>query len=119
MHCQVAPCQETKLVRCTMGSMFAVGIDLRSTSSTFKKYFHVMLTAENHRSVYIPEGFAFGYQTLADNTEVFYQMSQRFMPECARGVRWDDPVFGIAWPDDERIILDRDRNYPDFTGEQS
>jgi dTDP-4-dehydrorhamnose 3,5-epimerase len=117
MHYQAAPYEETKLVRCTMGSFFAVGIDLRPGSSTFRKYFHAVLSAENHRSIYIPKGFAFGYQTLNDNTEVFYQMSQTYMPEYSRGVRWDDPAFGIVWPDDERIILDRDRNYPDFNEE--
>jgi dTDP-4-dehydrorhamnose 3,5-epimerase len=114
MHYQTAPWEEAKLIRCTMGSIFAVGLDLRPGSSGFLKHFDVILSADNRRAVYIPEGFAYGFQTLADNTEVLYQTSQVYMPEYSRGVRWDDPLFGIVWPEDERIILDRDRNYPDF-----
>lgn len=114
MHYQAAPYEETKLVRCTMGAIFDVIIDLRRKSPTFEKHFHVMLSAENRRMLYVPEGFAHGFQTLLDNTEVSYQMSQVHMPEYSRGVRWDDPAFGIPWPEDQRIILERDRNYPDF-----
>jgi dTDP-4-dehydrorhamnose 3,5-epimerase len=114
MHFQVAPFEETKLVRCTKGGIFDVIIDLRSNSETFKKHFSVILNEENRLMLYIPEGFAHGFQTLADNTEIFYQMSQFFSPEHSGGVRWNDPVFGIQWPADERIILDRDSNYPDF-----
>jgi dTDP-4-dehydrorhamnose 3,5-epimerase len=117
MHYQKAPWEEAKLVRCTMGSIFAVAIDLRGKSPTFKKHFHEILSSVNRRSLYIPEGMAFGFQTLMDNTEIFYQTSQRYMSEFSRGVRWNDPAFGITWPDDERIILDRDRNYPDFHSE--
>jgi len=114
MHYQVAPFEETKLVRCTKGEIFDVIIDLRPRSSTFKKHFSVILNDENRTMLYIPEGFAHGFQTLADNTEIFYQMSQFFLPGHSGGVRWNDPVFGIQWPPGERIILERDMNYPDF-----
>lgn len=116
MHYQVAPFAEVKLVRCTAGSIYDVIIDLRPSSSTFKQYVGVELSAKNHRSLYVPEGFAHGFQTLEEDTEVFYQMSQVYSLEHARGVRWDDPAFGIKWPDAERIIIERDRNYPDFVG---
>lgn len=98
MHYQAAPYAEAKLVRCTMGALYDVIIDLRSDSPTYKKWFSVELTSQNRRSLYVPEGFAHGFQTLMDNTEVFYQMSEFFHPECARGVRWDDPAFGVKWP---------------------
>jgi dTDP-4-dehydrorhamnose 3,5-epimerase len=114
MHYQVAPHEEAKLVRCTMGSLFDVILDLRPESSTYLKYACVILSASNRKMLYVPEGVAHGYQTLEDGTEVFYQMSTFHAPECARGVRWNDPAFGIEWPDDERIISERDRNYADF-----
>jgi dTDP-4-dehydrorhamnose 3,5-epimerase len=114
MHFQAAPFGEAKLVRCTSGSIYDVIIDLRSSSPTFKQYFDVVLSAENRKMLYIPEEFAHGFQTLEDNTEVFYQMSQVFSTPHARGVRWDDPAFGVEWPQGERIIIERDRNYPDF-----
>jgi len=114
MHFQAAPFGEAKLVRCTSGSIYDVIIDLRSSSPTFKQYFDVVLSAENRKMLYIPEEFAHGFQTLEDNTEVFYQMSQVFSAPHARGVRWDDPAFGVEWPQGERIIIERDRNYPDF-----
>jgi dTDP-4-dehydrorhamnose 3,5-epimerase len=114
MHYQAAPFEEVKVVRCNRGSIYDVIIDLRPDSPAYKKWFAVQLDEENGRILYIPEGFAHGFQTLADNTEVFYQMSQVFSAEHARGVRWNDPAFSIDWPDANRIILDRDRNYPDF-----
>lgn len=114
MHFQASPYQEAKLIRCTRGAIFDVIIDLRSGSATFKQHVGVVLSTENGRMLYVPEGFAHGYQTLEDNTEVFYQMSQFYTPEYARGVRWNDPAFGINWPADERIIIDRDQSYPDF-----
>ena len=114
MHYQAAPFAEAKLVRCTSGSIYDVIIDLRPSSATFKKHFAVELSAENGRMLYIPEDFAHGFQTLQDDTEVFYQMAQRYSAEHARGLRWNDPTFGIAWPKGERIIIERDRNYPDF-----
>lgn len=114
MHYQAAPFAEAKLVRCTAGAIHDVIIDLRPSSATFKQHFAVELTAGNHRMLYIPEDFAHGFQTLEDDTEVFYQMGQRYSAEHARGVRWNDPAFGITWPKGERIIIDRDQKYPDF-----
>ena len=113
MHYQVAPHQEAKLVRCTMGAIYDVIIDLRPDSPTFKEWVVVELTAENRRILYIPEGFAHGFQTLVDDTEVFYQMSEFYHPECARGARWNDPAFAIVWPPAERIISAKDQAYPD------
>jgi len=114
MHYQAAPFEEAKLVRCTMGGIYDAIIDLRRGSPTFKKSFGVELTALNRRMLYIPRDFAHGFQTLEDETEVFYQMSQVYSAEHARGVRWNDPAFGISWPADERTINERDKNYPDF-----
>ncbi len=114
MHFQVAPHEEAKLVRCTMGAIYDVIIDLRPTSPTYAKHVAVVLSAQNRRMLFIPEGFAHGFQTLEDHTEVFYQMSEMYVPECARGVRWNDPAFGIQWPDDDRIISERDQRYSDF-----
>ncbi len=114
MHYQAVPYEEVKLIRCTMGAIYDVIIDLRSESPTFKQHIAVVLTARNRKMVYVPEGFAHGFLTLRDNTEVFYQMSEFYVAECARGVRWNDPVFGIQWPTDVRVISDRDRNHPDF-----
>ncbi|MBI3650475.1 MAG: dTDP-4-dehydrorhamnose 3,5-epimerase [Acidobacteria bacterium] len=114
MHYQVAPHQEVKLVRCTMGAIYDVMIDLRESSATFKQWLAVELTAENRRMLYIPEGFAHGFQTLADNTEVFYQMSEFYYPESARGVRWDDATFGIRLPLEIRSISEKDLSYQDF-----
>jgi dTDP-4-dehydrorhamnose 3,5-epimerase len=114
MHYQIAPYQEAKLVCCTKGAIHDVIIDLRKASPTIKQWIAVELTAENRRMLYIPEGFAHGFQTLDDNTEIFYQISEFYHPESAKGVRWNDPAFGIVWPDDIRVISDRDRQYPDF-----
>jgi len=111
MHYQVAPFEEAKLVRCTMGAIYDVIIDLRSDSPTHQEWVSVELTAQNRRALYVPEGFAHGFQTLVDKTEVFYQMSEFFHSEYARGVRWDDPVFGIAWPIEKVIISNRDKTY--------
>jgi dTDP-4-dehydrorhamnose 3,5-epimerase len=115
MHWQDPPHAESKLVRVTCGAIFDVIIDLRRNSPTFKQYFAIELTAENRRQVYVPEGFAHGFQTLEDNTEVFYQMSVAYTPVLTRGVRWNDPAFGIPWPEvDQRIMKERDATYPDF-----
>jgi dTDP-4-dehydrorhamnose 3,5-epimerase len=114
MHYQAAPYAEAKLVRCTSGAIYDVIIDLRPDSPTFKRWVAVELRAANRRMLFIPEGFAHGFQTLADDTEVFYQMSQFYAPEYARGVRWDDPAFGVSWPAEKRIISERDRSFPDF-----
>lgn len=116
MHFQIAPHTQPKLVRCTAGAIYDVIIDLRPESDTFKQWTAVELTAANHRQLFIPEGFAHGFQTLADNTEVFYQMSTPYVPTSAHGVRWNDPAFAIDWPPAERIVSARDQTYPDFTG---
>jgi dTDP-4-dehydrorhamnose 3,5-epimerase len=114
MHYQVEPHAEAKLVRCTMGAIYDVILDLRSDSATFTQWLAVELTAENRRLLFIPEGLAHGFQTLEDNTEVLYQMSEFYHPECARGVRWNDEAFGIEWPIAEIIASRRDSEYPDF-----
>ena len=114
MHYQVAPHEESKLVRCTMGSIYDVIIDLRPKSPTFEKWISVELTAENRKMIYIPVGLGHGFITLEDNVEVFYQMSEVYAPECARGVRWNDPAFNILWPIKVREISEKDMRYPDF-----
>ncbi|MCA1627005.1 MAG: dTDP-4-dehydrorhamnose 3,5-epimerase [Acidobacteria bacterium] len=118
MHFQREPHAQAKLVRCTAGAIYDVIIDLRPESPTCKQWIGVELTARNRRMLYVPEGFAHGFQTLEDETEIFYQMSDVYAPEAGGGVRWDDPAFGIVWlpPDEDgRIINARDREYPDFT----
>jgi dTDP-4-dehydrorhamnose 3,5-epimerase len=115
MHYQAAPHGQAKVVRSTMGSIYDVIIDLRTGSPTFRQWVGVELTAHNRRMLYIPKDFAHGFQTLEDKTEVFYQMSDIYVPESGRGVRWNDPAFGITWPEAPKIIIDeRDRTYPDF-----
>ena len=115
MHFQEKPFEEAKLVRCTMGAIYDVIIDLRPMSITFKRWASVELTAENRRALYIPAGLAHGFQTLVDDTEVFYQMSESYQPESARGgVRWNDPAFAIVWPLLLTAISDKDQAYPDF-----
>jgi dTDP-4-dehydrorhamnose 3,5-epimerase len=114
MHYQAHPFEEVKVVRCNRGSIYDVIIDLRPDSTSFKKHFAIELDETNGKMLYISTGFAHGFQTLADRTEVFYQMSRSYSPEHARGVRWNDPAFGIPWPPDHRTILQRDASYPDF-----
>ncbi|MEO8325113.1 MAG: dTDP-4-dehydrorhamnose 3,5-epimerase [Nitrospirota bacterium] len=114
MHYQNVPHQESKLVWCIKGAIHDVIIDLRAMSPTKTQHISVVLTAENRRMLYIPEGFAHGFQTLENESEIFYQMSEFYAPEYAKGVRWNDPAFGIQWPMDERLISDRDQSYPDF-----
>ena len=114
MHFQSAPHAQAKLVRCTAGAIHDVIIDLRPDSPTFIQHIGVELTADNHRMLYVPEGFAHGYLTLRDNTEVAYQMSDFYAPLAGGGVRWNDPVFGITWPGEVKIIVPRDNAYPDF-----
>lgn len=114
MHYQVSPHGEAKLVRCTMGSIHDVVVDLRPESPSYLRHFGVELSASNRRALFIPEGLAHGFQTLADDSEVFYQMSRSYVAGAARGVRWDDPAFAIHWPDGDRIISERDRQWPDF-----
>jgi dTDP-4-dehydrorhamnose 3,5-epimerase len=114
MHFQVSPKREVKLVRCVRGSIHDVVIDLRPESPSFAQPFSVVLSGENRRSLYVPKGFAHGFQALEDATEVLYEISETYSPQHARGVRWNDPAFGISWPVDDPILLDRDRSYPDF-----
>ena len=114
MHYQTAPHAETRLVRCTAGAIFDVIVDLRPDSRSFRQWVGLELTQENRTMAYIPEGCAHGFLTLADNVEVFYQMSEFYSPVHAHGVRWNDPAFGIVWPGDVIVMSERDRNFPDF-----
>lgn len=114
MHFQEAPFSETKIVRCTRGAVYDVVVDLRPQSKTFKDWTALTLTEETGNMVYIPDGCAHGFLTLTDGADVFYQMSEFYKPEAARGVRWNDPAFGIHWPADVKVISERDRTYPDF-----
>ncbi len=114
LHYQAEPYAEAKLVRCTMGAIYDVIVDLRPPSPTFTRWVGVELTAENRRLLYIPEGFAHGFLTLVDTCEVSYQMSQVHVPQAARGVRWDDPAFGIVWPFPPVVMAERDRRFRDF-----
>ncbi|MDQ3998007.1 MAG: dTDP-4-dehydrorhamnose 3,5-epimerase [Gemmatimonadota bacterium] len=114
MHYQAAPYDEAKVVSCVRGALYDVIVDLRPESPTYCRWFGVELTVDNGRQLYVPKGFAHGFQTLVDETAVSYLMSERYSPAHARGVRWDDPVFAIEWPEAERIISPKDRSYPDF-----
>lgn len=117
MHWQAAPYGEAKLVRCTRGSVWDVIIDLRPDSPTYTRHFGVELTSGSARALFVPEGFAHGFVTLDDETDVLYQMSQFYEPSAARGVRWNDPAFGIAWPISDPLLHPRDAHYPDFVRE--
>ncbi len=114
MHLQLPPKAEAKLVRCTRGKIYDVVIDLRPGSPTYCQWEAVELSADDYRALYIPEEFAHGFQTLEDNSEVFYQMFEFYAPEYASGVRWDDPAFGITWPLPGPIISERDQSYPAY-----
>ena len=115
MHYQTKPCREAKLVRCTRGAIYDVAIDLRKDSSSYKKWISVELTSEKRNMLYIPEGCAHGFLTLEHDTEVFYQMSEFYLPDAGRGVRWNDPEFQISWPGTVEVISERDQTYPDFS----
>jgi dTDP-4-dehydrorhamnose 3,5-epimerase len=119
MHYQAAPFPEAKLVRCTMGAIYDVIIDLRTSSPTFKQWVSVELSAENRRALYVPEEFAHGFQTLTDNAEVFYQMSEFFHQEYAHGVRWNDREFNIDWPNNNPIVSSRDNTWKLLKDENS
>ena len=120
MHYQAPPHAEVKIVRCTSGSLHDVALDLRPDSPTYLRHAAVVLSARARNMIYIPEGCAHGFQTLEDGTEVFYQISAAYEPSAARGVRWDDTAFGIAWPETaERIMIERDRSYPDYVPERA
>ena len=112
LHFQRAPHAEVKIVRCTRGAMFDVIVDLRPESATYKGWFGVNLSDENSRMIYVPEGFAQGYMTLADNTEMNYHTSHVYCAQAACGVRYDDPAIGIHWPLDVTVISEQDRNWP-------
>lgn len=115
MHYQAAPYGQAKLVRCTRGAIYDVGVDLRADSETFKQWVGIELTAENRLMLYLPGNFAHGYLSLEDDTEVHYQVTGDYSPEYARGFRWDDPAFGLKWPQTNGLIInERDRTYPDF-----
>jgi len=118
MHYQISPYQETKLVRCTRGKIFDVIIDLRNDSNTYKQWLGLTLDANNHDLLYIPEGFAHGFQTLEDNSEIFYQMSKEYYPKASRGIRWNDPTFGIIWPLENKIISEKDLKYLDYIDDE-
>ncbi len=112
MHLQIPPHAECKLVRCTQGAIFDVILDLRPDSLSFKTWYGLELSQENHKMLYIPTGLAHGFQTLSDFSEVFYQMSCEFHPQSARGVRWDDPEFQINWPLPHPQLSERDQAFP-------
>ena len=115
MHYQASPYEEAKLVRCTMGAIFDVIIDLRPDSRTYMNWASLQLTSENRRMIFIPKGFAHGFLTLTDNCEVFYQMTEFYTAGYSRGIKWNDPAFGIAWPGEVKMISSQDKSYPDFT----
>jgi dTDP-4-dehydrorhamnose 3,5-epimerase len=115
MHYQVPPHAEVKIVRCTRGAIYDVIVDLRPESSTHRRWIGVELSADNRRMLYVPEGFAHGFQTLEDDTEAFYQVSEFYAPGAERGLRWNDPALGIEWPlPDDPIVSEKDRTWPDF-----
>ena len=116
LHYQAEPHAEAKLVRCTRGAVWDVIVDLRRGSLTVRQWHAAELTADNRRALYIPDGFAHGFQTLADDSEVLYQMSEFYHPESARGVRWDDRTLAIRWPIKEAVITRRDRAFPTLDG---
>jgi dTDP-4-dehydrorhamnose 3,5-epimerase len=117
MHLQRAPYEEVKLIRCTRGSLFDVIIDVRPESASYKQWAGFELSARNRRMLYVPRGFAHGFQTLEDDTETFYLVSEFYVAGAEGGVRWDDPMFGIEWPlGDPSEISNKDRSWPDFVG---
>jgi dTDP-4-dehydrorhamnose 3,5-epimerase len=115
MHYQAPPFAETKLVRCIRGAIYDVAVDLRCDSPTFRRWTAAELSEDNHRAFYIPAGCAHGFQTLTDEAEVLYMIDVPYSVEHGRGVRWNDPAFGIEWPDGERIMNARDAGYPNFS----
>lgn len=117
LHYAAPPVREEKLVRCTRGAIYDVIVDLRRDSTTALKWFAVELTADNHRMLYIPAGFAHGFLTLESDSEVFYQMGSSYQPSAARGIRWDDPRLGLAWPMTPEVISDQDRALPGVSGD--
>jgi dTDP-4-dehydrorhamnose 3,5-epimerase len=120
MHFQRPPHEEAKLVRCSRGAIFDVIVDLRPDSPSLGRWFGVELEESAGRALYVPEGFAHGFQTLVDDVDVLYMISTPYAPEAASGVRWDDPFFAIEWPPaEQRVLSERDRSWPDFVAERS
>lgn len=115
MHYQTEPHGEAKLVRCTRGAVYDVIVDVRQNSPTYKKWIGAELSENNYRMLYVPEGFAHGFITLQDETEVNYQVSEFYTPGAEKGIRWDDPLFNIDWPAAPAVISEKDGNWPDFT----
>lgn len=115
LHYQAPPREEAKLVRCTQGEIFDVIVDIRPQSATFKKWFGLNLSAENRKMLYVPPGFAHGFQSLMDHSEVFYQMSVEYVPNLARGIRWNDASLGISWPLASPLISPRDLSLPELS----
>lgn len=116
MHYQIAPFQESKLIRCTRGAIYDVIIDLRPESPTYKEWIGVELTADNYTLFFVPEDFSHGFITLMDDTEITYQVSQFYTPGSEKGIRFNDPTFNIQWPLEVSVISDKDSNWPDFVG---
>lgn len=116
LHYQAPPSEEAKVVRCVRGAIYDVALDLRPDSPSYLRHHAAELSADNGRALYIPPQCAHGFQTLTDDSLVLYLMTDFYEPDLSRGVRWNDPAFGIAWPVDEPIMLERDREYPDFEG---
>lgn len=114
IHYQISPHEETKLVRCTFGAIYDVIIDLRRNSPTYKQWFGIELNAENHAMLFVPESFGHGYQTLADHSEVTYMVSQFYAPGSEKGIRWNDPAFGIEWPSRVKVISSKDSQWDDY-----
>lgn len=114
LHLQMAPFAETKLVRCTRGSIYDVIVDLRKNSATYKQWIGVELTGANYKMLYVPEGFAHSFITLQDRTDVMYHVTQYYNAASERGYRWNDPAFGIEWPLQPVVISPRDQNHPDY-----
>ncbi|MGH7369200.1 MAG: dTDP-4-dehydrorhamnose 3,5-epimerase family protein [Candidatus Rokuibacteriota bacterium] len=114
LHYQLPPYEEAKLVRCARGSVFAVIVDLRPESPTYLKCAVDKLTADSYRMLYVPRGCALGSQSLKNNTEIVYQVSEFYHPDSGRGIRYDDPAFGIQWPLAVTVISDKDRSWPPF-----
>jgi dTDP-4-dehydrorhamnose 3,5-epimerase len=114
LHYQVAPHAEVKLVRCTRGAVYDVVVDLRPESLTFRQWCAIELTTDNRKMIYVPEGFAHGFETLEDRSEIFYQVSEYHTPANERGIRWNEPAFKIEWPFEPEVISARDRAHADF-----
>lgn len=119
LHYQAAPFGETKLVRCIRGAIYDVAVDIRPWSPTRGRWIGVEMSEENGLAILIPDGFAHGFQTLRDDSEVAYQISEYHRPDAARGIRWDDAVIGVRWPMSVTAISSRDRNWPDFAAEHA